>query len=399
MEATQPNTAGASWCYHPRMRRALGEVALALVLSLGCGGSLAFEDPSASRGAGGTGSGGGSGGGGFSATCEIPPQSDFLRTNRVVGTCPMLRPACQETPFEGTPLLNAADLGAEVGFVATSNAVVLAERRRPDGTMEPLVVSVPDFFGSEPFAILPFATPLPAGTRPRDIDGRTILLCAPEGCRLYVGRKDGTIEELAGAHPLPEAEPAGVADWKAAGMHCIYGNGVHCFDLDHWIDVVPAESGPRFNAAAAVTTAIWAAGDAGRLVIATPECWLELESGTKSTLRSLSADTRDLWATAVGDDGVVAHVTLDETTTCNIGGVPWTTMHRTWGNGNMYDLLWLFQEDGQGVHGKPSDGGEWCTTDIGATVLEVTNAACWADNWRVLTPTSLYGAPLWCPLK
>ncbi|MBK8997142.1 MAG: hypothetical protein IPM35_15530 [Myxococcales bacterium] len=332
-------------------------------------------------------------------SCVIPPQvpAEYLRPNRTIGECPKLGPACASSPFGGAPLLTASEIDPEARFMALSRELVVAERPTTAGATESLVVRVPAD-SLTPFLVLSFVEPLPPGMLVRAIDGHALLSCDATDCR--IDRIDATksIVEPTFAHPPAQTQPAGVVDWEEAELICVYGNGVQCFDGKGWLELVPAGSGPRFNAAAATSTSLWAAGDAGRAVIATTECWTELESGTKHSLRSLSADRgRELWAVAAGDAGVLSYLGLDQTITCSLGdSATWVLRDwgQNWGYGvaDSYDHQWVFQSGGSVIQGRPSIGGDWCTTQLGETVIDATWFNCGiAQNQRVITSHALIG--------
>jgi hypothetical protein len=260
--------------------------------------------------------------------------------------------------------------------------------------MQPLVVRVPDH---DPPTVFEFAVPPEPDLRAQDIDERSVLLCNEVDCQLYTVTETGSVEALAGAR-LAKDRARGVVEWRWREMPCVFGSGLSCFDRGSWLELVPA-SGASFHAAAATRTSLWAAGEQGRIVAATTECWIELPSGTDATLRSLSADgSRELWATVAAHDGTLAYVTLDETLTCIVPGASWKIVHRTWGENwgygvaHHYDWQWLFGTDGTVIEGKPSDGGGWCTQTIGDEVRDVTTSDCGiSENHRVVTPTDLFG--------
>ena len=259
------------------------------------------------------------------------------------------------------------------------------------------MVRVPAY-GDTPFLVLPFAEPLSPDMQVRGVDGHALLSCGDSDCRIDRVDAPGSIVEPTGAHPPIQTQPVGIVDWVYAGLVCVYGNGVQCFDGKGWLELVPADSGPRFNAAVATRTSIWAAGDAGRVVVATTECWREIESGTKQSLRSLSADgTRELWAVAAGDAGVLSYLGLDETITCSLGESTISVL-RDWGQNWGYEVAdsqdsqWVFQTGGSTIQGKPSVGGDWCTTQLGETVIDATWFNCGvAENERVITAHALFG--------
>lgn len=326
-------------------------------------------------------------------SCVIPPQNEYLKPNRVVGVCPQPGPSCLESPLHGAPLLSAAEVDLEASFVAVSGDLVLAERPRANGTMEPLVVLLSSF-DDDPFSILELPELAP-DARGVSLDRHTLLTCAGDGCR--VDPVD-PLAELSGAVPADIGEPAGVVEWLTRKQVCVYGNGLHCYDGATWHALVPADSGPRLLAAAVTQTSIWAAGEAGRVVIASPDCWRELESGTEATLRSLSADSsRELWAVASGDSGAVSYLSLDETIACTVGALT-TRVLRDWGEtsgaatADGQDDQWVFQVGGTMIQGKPSIGGNWCVGQLADTVIDETRFTCGiADNQRVITATALFG--------
>lgn len=288
---------------------------------------------------------------------------------------------------------SAAEVDRSASFVAVSGDLVLAERPLADGTKEPLVVLLSSF-DDEPFSILELPELAP-DARGVALDRHTLLTCAGDGCRID---PVDPLAGLSGAVPAEIGEPAGVVEWPVRQQVCVYGNGLHCFDGASWHALVPVDSGPRLVAAAVTHTSIWAAGEAGRIVIASPDCWRELESGTEATLRSLSADSsRELWAVASGDSGALSYLSLDETITCTLGALT-TRVLRDWGESWGYatadaqDDQWVFQAGGSVIQGKPSIGGNWCTGQLADTVVDETRFTCGiADNQRVITSKALFG--------
>lgn len=403
MESTQITYQQMSW-YPPRMTgrnvargvepyvRA-ATIAFVLCSTPACGGNVA--DPAEARPA----SDGGAEGDAHDPSCTIPQQVEtaFLKPNRLIGECPKPGPPCAYSPFSGPPLLTADELHSQARLVALSGDLVLADWPRADGSLESLVVRVPAS-GDTPFVILPFSEPLSPDVHVLDIDGHALLSCGGGDCRIDLVAPPEAMVEPTGAHPPIHTEPVGIVDWTFAGLVCVYGNGVQCFDGKGWLELVPADSGPRFNAAAATRTSIWAAGDAGRVVVATTDCWRELESGTKESLRSLSVDgSRELWAVAAGDSGALSYLGVDETISCSVGEST-TLVLRTWGQNSGYmtadsfDDQWVFQTGGSTIQGKPSVGGDWCTTQIGDTVVDATWFTCGvAENKRIITAQALFG--------
>ncbi len=329
--------------------------------------------------------------------CEIPQQNPYLKTHQVVGECPSPTPPCSYS-FLGKLLLSAEEVHPEASFVATSGELVLAEAPDDSGTMRPLVLRVPLFTSWSALTFLQAPAP---GLRARDIDGDAVLLCSETECQLY--RVDDSDALSLRATTPPSADPAGVVDWPMRGRVCVYGNGLHCHGRHGWQALVPPDTGARLNAAAHAHTAVWAAGDAGRVVIATPECFRELQSGTHSTFRAISADSdRDKWAVAVGDDGVVTYLSLEETTTCYVDGAQWVFVDRTWGSdwgyrvAHLEDRQWLIGSDAA-LRGLPSAGGDWCSVPIEEPLIDITSRYCAAArNTRQLTSSRLYGHDF-CP--
>lgn len=100
-----------------------------------------------------------------------------------------------------------------------------------------MVVAVP---GGLPFSLLEFSVAPAPDMRARDIDGSTLLLCGDVDCQLFTITRSGTIDELPGGRVSAAAAPAGVLDWSAQALACVFGNGVHCFDGGDWLEVVQA---------------------------------------------------------------------------------------------------------------------------------------------------------------
>jgi hypothetical protein len=391
----------ADRCRLSCMRHVWG-AALLVSASSACGGEVVLSAGGGGPGGVGGGAAGGSGAGGDEARCEIPLPSSYQKTNREVGICPELTASCDDGPFAHPPLFTAAQLDADSLFVAASGGLVLAERPRGDGTFEPIVAGASPDGDLTNLVQIPFEAAPHQAMRARDLHGNHLLLCGGGDCRIYVVRHigDPQVQELPGGQI-----PAGVMQVTlglttfGAGLPCVFGDGVHCLDDGHWIELVASGSGPSFNAAAGAPTAIWAAGDEGRLVVASPSCVIELPSGTSEALRAVSADgARELWGTAVGDGGVVVHASLEETTTCKLGG-SWSVLHRTWGNNwgygvaHEHDVMWLFEVSGLGIRGKPAAGGEWCTHDLGEEIVDITVFSCGiAENPWIVTPTAIYGS-------
>jgi len=282
-------------------------------------------------------------------------------------------------------------------FVAAAGSTLVAEApAMADDEVTIVVVRAdPSYQGPFEHVIVPFEEqPLPTA-RLRDIYGRYLLLCDQATCQLF--EIDADAVRLLGTVP-PEVEAQGVASWAFVGV-CVAGNGIQCLSDGTWTEVLPPDSGSRLHDTAAGSTALWAAGEDGRIVVVTPSCWRELPSGTGATLRLITTDpSRELWATAAGDGGVIVHLSLEETITCTYGDADWVASYRSWGSdwgygvAHQYDVHWLLSATGQMTRGLPSHTGDWCSLGVDEPIVDITISSCGvASNPRFVTATALYG--------
>ena len=337
-----------------------------------------------------------SSGGGGSSVCIIPPQSEYLRTHRVIGSCPQPEGTCK-AGSPTTPLLTAQQIHPDAQLVAADGNLLVAEvpAAEGDGATSFVVQTSTHNDGSFDYAVLPFQEPPVPTMKLRDLSGGHLLLCDLAACQLYQINTEEVL--LIGTVP-PEIEAEGVVWLSSVGI-CAFGNGIQCRIDGDWTEILPADSGARLHDADTGSTAIWAAGDDGRVVVATTSCWLELSSGTSAPLRTISTDpSREFWATAAGDGGVVVHLSLDETISCTYGDAAWVAMHRTWGHhwgygiAHQYDELWLVPAAGQMTWGVPSHTGNWCTYDVDSPIVDITSSSCGiSENSRYITADALYG--------
>jgi hypothetical protein len=257
---------------------------------------------------------------------------------------PAIEPACAEEQPDLDLLLEAAEIGPDVAFVAMGRNALLATRSGA-GVAQPLLVLMDfdEFEGVEALGLAQLPAPPSepliavgvAGDLDAEIFGFTAMALAADssGYALYGTSVEfaqtGDLEAVPGGAVPTDAELRGLAYLQQKvpqndpqyELLCAYGDGVYCFDGAQWAVEVPTGQGGPINDVGMLLAderRMLVVGDGGFLARDSGAGWLVLQSGSASDLLAVSVD--DELFVAAGRDGALVWGTPSEIHPCAVDG-------------------------------------------------------------------------------